>query len=266
MPVRRSDMIAPASAIAIEGSGPEVLLIHGTGVDRDSWRELTAHVGGRVRTIAYDRRGNASWPDFPALLPRLSDLANDAASVVETVCCPPVHLCAVSFGAVIALEMMRTRPALVKSAVLFEPAVSGRDDVPSVPTGILEEFERQIDSGVPEQAGEFFCRLMLGETAWNLLPQSFRTAARQRWRQIHRDLHAGADHLLNYADLKALVTPTLLLRGGRSRTTFEPGVKALHNSLQNSSRQYLSSAEHVLRGEAWLQFARALITFVEHHS
>ena len=39
------------------GSGPAVLLIHGTGIDADSWGGIFDDLAADHRVIAYDRRG-----------------------------------------------------------------------------------------------------------------------------------------------------------------------------------------------------------------
>ena len=44
-------------AYDVEGDGPDVLLLHAGVTDRRSWAPLRERLGGRYRTIAYDRRG-----------------------------------------------------------------------------------------------------------------------------------------------------------------------------------------------------------------
>jgi pimeloyl-ACP methyl ester carboxylesterase len=246
-----------------EALSPPVVFIHGTGADKSSWRELVALLHDRVRATIYDRRGTASWPvaddDRP---PLVHDHAEDAAGVIRGLGAHPVHVCAVSFGAVIALELMKRRPGLVHSAVLFEPALSGDDCVCSVPPDLRDEVEQSIGGGEPERAAEYFHRRVLGDAAWRVLPTVVRKDLTSRGRQIGYDLAANAAYRVGYDELRHVKTPILLLQGGRSRQVFERALQALHAVLPHSRRERIELAGHVPAGEAWREFAEALTRFI----
>ena len=192
-------MKPPPQAVQSEGHGPSVVFIHGTAADKTSWRALVALIRERLRATVYDRRGTASWPiarEDPA--PQVADHADDAADLIVSLGTAPVHVCGVSFGAVIALELMRRRPELVRGAVLFEPASP-------VPPDLLDAVERLVARGQPQRAGEYFSRSAIGTAAWNLLPGAARDDMRTRGLQIRDDLQANAAYSVCDQQLEEIV-------------------------------------------------------------
>jgi pimeloyl-ACP methyl ester carboxylesterase len=252
----------PVTAIRTEGDGADVVFIHGTGADKASWSALVALVRSRIRATTYDRRGTASWPiadDDPA--PLVQDHAQDAADVIAGLGPQPVHVCAASFGAVVALELLKTRPELVTSAILFEPALSGDDRICSVPGELSREVARFVASGQAESAAEVFYRRALG-AAWRTLPEVVRKDMAARGRQIDLDLRANAVYRVRYGTLGGVAAPVLLLQGGRSRTVFAPSLRALAAVLPQSQCIVISGAGHFPRGAAWREFAAAMTAFI----
>ena len=256
-------MKPPPQAVQTEGHGPAVVFIHGTAADKTSWRALIALIRGRVRATVYDRRGTSRWPigtlDPP---PVVSDHADDAADVIVGLGSAPVYIRGLSFGAVVAVELMRRRPELVRGAVLFEPALAADDDGSPVPRDLLDAVERLVATGQVKRAGEYFCRHTIGTTAWNLLPGAVRNDMRSRGLQIRDDLQANAAYAVCYQGLAEIAIPVLLLKGGRSGETFEPTLASLHRALRRSERGIIERAEHVPYGDAWREFAETLTGFV----
>jgi len=254
----------PAEAIQTVGHGPKLLFIHGTATDKSMWRVPIELLRERMQSTAYDRRGAGRWSlpnDRP--WPLVRDHVDDAADLILSLGGEPMHVCALSFGAVVALELALRRPELVRSAVLFEPALSGSEDRCPVPRDLLEEFERRIAAGEPECAAEYFCRRSLGDLTWGALPLIVRRAAMNNWRHIRADLLANAAHRVRYGALRAVHVPVLLLQGGRSRAVFEPCLRTLAAMLPRVRWQRVEHAAHLPSGSAWPEFAALVESFVD---
>ncbi|MBM4381098.1 MAG: alpha/beta hydrolase, partial [Deltaproteobacteria bacterium] len=106
----------------VEGQGPKVLLIHGTATDHRTWSIQRLGLRGELELCVYDRRGSGGSP-----LPPGSDFvdipghAADAAVLIrEFSPGQPVLAVGSSFGGVVLLELLRTEPGLVRTAVLLE--------------------------------------------------------------------------------------------------------------------------------------------------
>ena len=265
-------MRPPADAVETEGSGPDLVLVHGTGMDGASLSPLARLLGGRLRVTRYDRRGTPRWPGPRESVPSsaeehaadLADLVTDLAT--DLVPGPsdrgPVHLFGVSFGGVVALELARRRPELVRSATLFEPAVAGDGEVPAAAAALLATFTHWISRGEPERAAELFHRRVLSEALWRRLSPQAQARARGLWRHIHGDLVATVAYRVAHAELCALDVQVLLLRGGRSHTAFEAPVRALAAALPRARRFTLERAGHQTFVSAWEELSEALAGFM----
>ena len=104
------------------GSGDPLLLVHGTGAYSAIWGDAPAQLAGSHRVIVYDRRGFGASQGERAKHPHQH--AQDAAALLEHLGAIPVVVVGWSGGGVIALDLAASRPELVGSLVLIEPAVS----------------------------------------------------------------------------------------------------------------------------------------------
>ena len=257
-------MIPPAAAIESVGSGPELVVVHGTATGRLSWAPLARLLRERLRITCYDRRGTAGW-SAPGEHPPVSaaEHARDLADLLVARGGRPVHLFGASFGGAIVLELVRRRPELVDRAILFEPATDGREEVPLAVKTVLGHFEHWLARGRPEQAAESFHRRMLSETVWERMPAAARAQACGGWRHIHSDLRATADYRISPTALRELKTPFLLLRGARSSPAFEAPLRGLARALPRARVEVLESAGHQIAGAGWRETADAVAGFLD---
>lgn len=112
-------------ATAGDPSGVPVLFLHGTGpgaTGAQSFRPLLADLSG-YRCLLPDLVGfgNSSHPDPPPVGPRPWLLLRAACAIelLDELALPRVHLVAHSYGARVALELLRRVPERVGSAVLI---------------------------------------------------------------------------------------------------------------------------------------------------
>jgi pimeloyl-ACP methyl ester carboxylesterase len=104
------------------GSGDPLLLVHGTGAYTAIWGETPGQLAGSRRVIAYDRRGFGASQGVRAQ--HVHQHAEDAAALLEHLGSVPAVVVGWSGGGVVALDLAASRPELVGSLVLIEPAVS----------------------------------------------------------------------------------------------------------------------------------------------
>jgi pimeloyl-ACP methyl ester carboxylesterase len=107
---------APITAIR-EGSGPEVLLVHGGASPETTWSAL-AHMSRRWTLVFAYRRG---YPPSPPFVGR-QDFDVDAADLAPLLDGRP-HVVAHSYGALGAVIAATRRPGRVRSLTLVEPAL-----------------------------------------------------------------------------------------------------------------------------------------------
>jgi pimeloyl-ACP methyl ester carboxylesterase len=110
-------------AYGAAGEGDPVLLIGGTGMPGALWQVASgpALVTAGYRVITFDARG-VGGSDAPPAPYSVPDLAADAAGLLEQLEAAPAFVIGYSLGGFIAEELARTRPDLVRAAVLLASA------------------------------------------------------------------------------------------------------------------------------------------------
>jgi pimeloyl-ACP methyl ester carboxylesterase len=232
--------------------GPRVLFIHGSAADRTTWSIQLASRALRERfeLVAYDRRAGVI---------SVEDHAADAIALLAGG--DPAILAGSSFGSVIALEVMRTRPDLVRGAVLIEPPMAASDDLAAASTAFLAELDRRAAEQGGPAAGEFFLRYVLGDAAFERMPKAFQDRAAGKWAEIRADSGALIAYRPRYRELANVHVPTLLLGGARSAPYFRATLEALLAALPDARMEVVANAGHMLHAEAPRSYADQLIRF-----
>ena len=229
-----------------------MLLVHGSAADHTSWQvQLASPLRERFTMIAYDRRAEAT---------RVEEHAADAAEVLAD---QRAMIVGSSFGAVVSLELMRTRPELCAGAVLIEPPMAASDDALAAPAEFLAEFDRRAAEQGGEAAGEFFLRAVLGDDTFDRIPKAFQDRSKAKWREIRADSAALLTYKPRYAELANVRVPVQLVGGDRSAAYFRPTLQALAAALPDTRTEIIKNAGHMLHVEARTSFEDMLIRFAK---
>jgi pimeloyl-ACP methyl ester carboxylesterase len=248
-------MIAAMSSplhVVTAGHGPRMLFVHGSAADYTTWSiQLAGSLRERFELVAYDRRADAT---------SVEEHAADAAGLLGDA---PAILVGSSFGAVIALEVLRTHPGRCAGAVLIEPPMAASDELAAASTAFLAEFDRREAAEGGPAAAEFFLRFVLGDAVYERIPRSFQDRSKAKWEQIRSDSGALVAYRPRYGELASVDTPVLLLGGDRSATYFRATLDALVRSLPRARLEVVANAGHMLHAEASRRFAELLLGFAE---
>jgi pimeloyl-ACP methyl ester carboxylesterase len=227
----------------------EVLLIHGSAADSSTWSIQLASSALRQRfsLIAYDRPPLAT----------VEEQARFAAAQLTG----PALIVGSSFGAVVALELVRTTEQ--RGAVLIEPPMGATDDAPAAPAAFLAEYDRRAAEQGGPAAAELFLRTVLGDAAFERMPRAYRDRATAKHAEIRADSAALIAYRPRYELLAAVTAPVLLLGGERSAPYFRPTLEALAANLPHARLEILNGAGHMLHAEASRRFAELLAGFAD---
>lgn len=101
----------------LEGSGPRVLFLNGSGSTLDSMRLLLEPLHARFELLAHDQRGlgRTSIPPGPY---SMADYAADAAALLDHVGWERTRVMGISFGGMVAQELAVTWPERVERLAL----------------------------------------------------------------------------------------------------------------------------------------------------
>ena len=205
-----------------DGSGPVVVLVHGSLDRAASFRRVARRLDG-LRVVTYDRRGYRSSRDAPVsddLAVHVDDLVRVATAYAGH---PAGHdgVVAVghSAGGTIVLGAAVERPDLFRAVGAYEPtmpwlgfhAESGPSQADS------ERRPSQADSEEDHEPGlgaERFFRRVVGGRAWERLSERQRAELRADGAALLADLRAV--RRAAPFDVTALAVPTIVASGGPS--------------------------------------------------
>ena len=234
------------------GSGPTVVLVHGSIVDaRRTWRKQD-ELAGRWSLCLPNRPGFAASPaltrgDFDVEAPLIAELLGDGA-----------HLVGHSYGAIIALLAAAMRPKAVRSLIVSEPGLLRLAAGDPSADAMIGRGERLYRVGPTLPPGEFLRIFRAGLNSAHETPEQLpawlergaRHAARERppWE---------ADVPLDV--LAAAPFPTLVISGGHS-SVFESVCDTLAARI-GAARTIVPGRGHTIPsvGEAYNMRVRAFI-------
>ena len=246
-------------AVEERGSGPAVVLVHGTATARTVWRETVTALGDGVRAIAYDRRayGDSGAPE-PYGGTTVGEQADDLAELLESLGAAPAVVCGHELGALACLDLMLRDPRLVHGAVLIEPSMLWLSPAGTDAVSMLREVVEKaaLDRG-PGGAVEAYIEAVDGHAALALLGEDRLQAARSTPRAFAADLGAPATWPAGRRELARISARTIVLTGERSAPVRREAARALARMLPDADLRELP-AGHLAHVEAPGQVASAI--------
>jgi pimeloyl-ACP methyl ester carboxylesterase len=157
----------------VRGSGPALLMIHGTGADSGCYDQVAERLAGDFRILTYDRRG---WSRSPRpsgwVKTSIDEQADDAAWLLRTVGNAPAVVFGSSSGGLIALDLALRHPDVVAGEVLHEPSVFtclSQDYVQQQFAELNPVLEQALAKGGPRAALETLSQAWAGEDGMEAL-------------------------------------------------------------------------------------------------
>lgn len=252
---------ADGTPIAFErtGSGPPLVLVHGTTTDHTAWRVVLPGLEEHVTGYSMDRRGRGESGDASEYA--LEREAEDVAAVVDAID-DPVTLFGHSAGGLFSLEAALRTDNLHK-LILYEPPISVDDHEFS-----SEEVRAEMKTLLDEDENEQALILFLQEVA-NFSPAEIdELHGAPNWQdRVHtahtayRESRVEAEYEFNPARFADLTTPTLLLSGSESPPPYKGAVDAVNDVLPNSRIAVFDGHAHVAHYTAPELFTDEVLTF-----
>ena len=249
-----------AIAFSRSGTGPPLVLVHGTTADHTRWKPLLPQLEPRFTVYAVDRRGRGGSGDAPHYA--IEREFDDIAAVVDAID-EPVALLGHSYGAVCSLEAsLRTRN--LRKLVLYEPPI--RTAGPLYPPGTAQRLQALLDAGDRDGVVATFFAEVVRAPAEELrllrtLPNwPARVAAAHT---IPRELRINDDYHLDATRFTAMHVPTLLLLGGSSPPMFKAAIEAVAAALPHARVVVMPGQQHAAMNTAPDLFLREVLGFLE---
>jgi pimeloyl-ACP methyl ester carboxylesterase len=269
MPTASVVLPAGPSAVdyAIAGSGPTLVLVHGTATSADFWAPYAATVADRYTVVTPNLSGSGATTDPGGPL-TVADYAAQVVAVAEDAVdgAPPggpvpVHLVGWSLGAVVAAHVAATRPDLVRSLVL----VSGWSATDARGHALFDLWAAALGVGP-----ELFTRLLMTTGAG---PAFYDALGRDGLDQViaslaelvpaGTDRQIAVDHAVDVTGLLGAVTaPTLVVGCARDQMIPVEHQRAQASAI-TGARYIELDAGHILPIELPELFAATVTGFLD---
>lgn len=108
---------------------PTIVFVNSLGTDHRIWDAVVALLGGRFRTLRYDKRGHGLSDTGPVPY-RMADHVADLAGLLDHLGVGTAIVCGLSVGGLIAQGLYAARPDLVSALMLCDTAHKiGTDEI-----------------------------------------------------------------------------------------------------------------------------------------
>lgn len=249
----------------VEGAGEPVLLIMGLGYPSVMWFRTRPSLAERYRTIAFDNRG-VGLSDCPPGPYLISQMAADAAAVLDACECETAHLYGVSMGGMIAQEFALQYPGRVRSLILGCTAPGGPQTIRAEPEVI--EFLRQRANEDPVAAVEASVPYIYDPaTPRALIDQD--VALRKQWLPKPASYLAQLQGIFAweaYSRLDQIKAPTLVIHGESDRLVPFGNGELIAERIPGARLVRLPQAGHIYSTDQGEAAQAAIFEFLAAHT
>jgi pimeloyl-ACP methyl ester carboxylesterase len=244
------------------GSGPPLVLVHGTADDHSRWAPVLPTLEERFTVYALDRRGRGGSGETSTGTYSIEREFADVASVVDAID-EPVHLLGHSYGALCSLEAA-LRTGNLRALVLYEPPFLPPGGAGAL-QGPLEEMERLLAAGNREGVALIFARQIAQ------VPEDELAAVRSSpaWQvvlavapTIVDEVRAVGGYVFDPNRFRELTTPTLLLMGSETAPFLKAATETVAAALPHSRLFVLTGQGHLAIDTAPDLFLGAVLPFL----
>lgn len=237
---------------------PRVVFLNSLGTDCRIWDDLILELGGRIRSLRYDERGQGltQSPDGPYTI---INHADDLAGLLDSLRWGRAILCGLSIGGMIAMAAAVRRPDLVQALVLADTAdlIGPREFWDTRISQVRSDGLEPIAPAVMERwfGGAFLRDQPVAARGWaTLLARAPVTG------------YLGSCAALRDADLSGLLdsieVPAICVCGSEDLSTPTTAVRSLARRLPDASYVEIPGAGHLAPVERPREFGRIVLQFL----
>ncbi len=259
--------IDPLLNLQVCGKGPDLVLLHGWGLNLRVWDRLTEALESAFRLIAVDLpgHGRSAWTEDARDPMGLIRRVHEAVSAVST----RYSLLGWSLGGQLALQWAASRPSEVERLILVAttPLFSARPDWPhGMAPEVMDRFSTRLATDYRRTVSEFLELQVRGSAGSVAVLEALRSAVFSHGEAAAEALVAGLDTLAR-SDLRPLLpgisTPALVLAGQYDRVTPPSASRALAEALPDARYVEFRRAAHAPFLSHPDEFVRLVVEFME---
>lgn len=253
----------------IQGSGSEILLIHGAGSDADTMLPLVSELSGGYRCVSLDRLGYRRSTHL-----NRDTTMDEQAYAVEAVrrasTTGPVWVFAHSSGGNVAVGYASLFPSSVRGLVLMEPALYALYPPETAPPAI-DRMRKEI---IPMfQRGDIGAGVRTFGQLLDVSAESIEELARlpratnplENWVPFGHDQPFVLDWYPSATELEHVAQPMLILEGDRTTPLLRDICRLLTDKLPNAILTTLGGCDHLAPSLRPALVAEKISEFIARH-
>lgn len=268
--LRRID-IGDAELTYIEqGTGPLVVLVHGSLGDCRTWSRQVALLAQHYHVISYSRRYHHLNPSPAGTIDySYGRHVDDLVALIRALGLGPAHLVGHSYGATVAALVALERPEMVSSLVLGEPSIfsilSDSQDKVSlrlhrVALRVVQKLSENDEHGL---AVREYLNIVVGRDVFDELPLEDLLVINQNAHTLGPMLRTYFEPTrLDCSRAQNLTMPTLIISGDLSPNIYGAITRELNDCLPTAARLILPGTSHGLQMENPEIFGDAVMNFL----
>lgn len=241
------------------GSGPVLLLVHGTGAYADLWTPVIDGLARSHRVITYDRRGFGR--SAVTRRTRLADHAEDAAALLTGLDAGPATVVGWSGGGVIALDLAASYPEQVSALVLAEAAVRlavspSRSSLAMQARSSAQRYLRRDPGAAAQAMYRWSSASTQGRVTFDTLPQEWQDQMTRNGPSTVREMDQLLRPYPSLAAIRSVTCPVRLIEGELSDRVFVKADALIRTLLPQAELVVLPGAAHFLhidQPRAWVE-------------
>src|SRR5882757_6909100 len=252
--------------VEVNGSGPDLVLLHGWGLNVRVWDGLVEELRDRFRMIAVDLPGHGRSPWTPG-----RNTPAEQAWLLHSTLAPisdRYSLLGWSLGGQIALDLAAAMPGQVERLVLVAttPRFAASADWPyGMPASAVEKLATQLRTNYKRTVSEFLELQVRGSAASEKVLADLHASLFAHGEAHPKALVAGLATLQN-SDLRPMLglvrAPTLVIAGQYDRVTLPAASRALTEALPDARYVEIRRAAHAPFLSHTAEFAALVSAFL----
>ncbi|MEO0328525.1 MAG: alpha/beta hydrolase [Pseudomonadota bacterium] len=245
---------------SVAGEGPALILVHGIGAARDTWRFMMPVLTQYFTVVSYDLRGHGTSP-CPGVPFGLDELVADLEHLREQLGLEQSHIAGHSLGGMIGPAYARKYPERVLSLGILSTAAFRTEDDSKKVFSVVHAMEER---GVPNVLETLIDRWYTDD----FIAQHRDIVDRRLKQVVSTDPEVFMNVFRIYAGtemapwLHEVTAPSLVLTGEKDGGCSPHLNQKIHGALPNSELVILPNYKHSILLEAGLEVAEQLISFI----
>ncbi len=260
---------------------PPLVLLHGGSLTAHTWDMAALLLRDEYHVIAPDQRGHGDtgWtPESQAHEDNGDLMLRDTEAFIEHLGFPQVILCGMSMGGMNSIRYAARHPERLSRLIIVDIApVTMREGLMEmeafrVETETMSRFEDFL-----ERAIKFNPQRKPAHLKYSLMHSLKPTADGWTWKQAHRErpnvqdeaaMKAAAQKRADalWADVRAITTPTLLMRGSISKILSPEAAAETVKSMKDAELVVIEGAGHSVQGDQPAAFAREAMAWLKRRA